>query len=96
MANKYLNDVGLRYYHERLKTIFATKSELEDLEDRIEGIISEGGEPNLINYIKVNGTRLTPDASKEVTLNVPTRTSDLTNDGNGTSNFATEAYVAHL
>jgi hypothetical protein len=94
MANKYLNDVGLRYYHERLKTIFATKDEMEDLEERIEGIISEGGEPNLINYIKVNGTRLTPDASKEVVLNVPTNTSDLTNDGNGTSNFATEAYVA--
>lgn len=93
MANKYLNDVGLRYYHERLKTIFASKDELADLEERIEGIISEGGEPNLINYINVNGTRLTPDASKEVSLTVPTRTSDLTNDGNGTSNFATEAYV---
>ena len=94
MANKYLNDVGLRYYHERLKTIFASKQELEDLEDRIDGIISEGGEPNLINYISVNGTRQTPDNNKEVDITIPTKTSDLTNDGNGTSNFATEAYVA--
>lgn len=93
MAEKYLNDVGLRYYHERLKTLFANKSELQDLEDRIEGIISEGGEPNLINYISVNGSRLTPDGSKEVSLTVPTSTSDLTNDGDGTSNFATESYV---
>lgn len=94
MANKYLNDVGLRYYHERLKTIFASKQELDDLEDRIDGIISEGGEPNLINYISVNGTRQTPDGNKEVDITIPTKTSDLTNDGNGTSNFATEAYVA--
>lgn len=93
MATKYLNDVGLRYFYERLKTVFVNKSELEDLEERIDGIISEGGEPNLINYIKVNGTRLTPDASKEVSLSVPTTTSDLTNDGDGNSNFATEAYV---
>ena len=94
MATKYLNDVGLRYFYERLKTVFVNKGELEDLEERIEGIISEGGEPNLINYISVNGSRLTPDSSKEVSLTVPTSTSQLTNNGDGTSNFATESYVA--
>jgi len=93
MADKYLNDVGLRYFYERLKTVFANKDELEDLEERIEGIISEGGEPNLINYISVNGSRLTPDGSKEVSLTIPTSTSQLTNNGDGTSNFATESYV---
>ena len=93
MANKYLNDVGLRYYHERLKTIFAEETDLQALEDRVDDIVSEGGEPNKIDYIAVNGSRVTPDANKEVDLSIPTSTSDLTNDGDGTSNFATEAYV---
>ena len=91
--NKYLNDVGLRYYHERLKTIFADKEQLEALEDRVDDIVSEGGEPNIIDSISVNGTAVAPDANKNVALTVPTATSDLTNDGDGTSNFATEAYV---
>lgn len=92
--NKYLNDVGLRYYHERLKALFAQKQALEDLEDRVDDIVSEGGEPNKIDSISVNGTPVAPDANKNVALTVPTATSDLTNDGDGTSNFATEAYVA--
>jgi len=91
--NKYLNDVGLRYFYERLKTIFADKGDFDDLYTQVQSIVSEGGEPNVIDYIKVNGTRLTPDAHKEVSLTVPTSTSDLTNDGDGTSNFATESYV---
>ena len=94
MATKYLNDVGLRYFYERLKVIFAGKQEFTDLYNQVQSIVSEGGEPNRIDYIKVNGTRLVPDASKEVSLTVPTSTSDLTNDGDGTSNFATEDYVA--
>lgn len=94
MANKYLNDVGLRYFYERLKTVFADKGDFEDLYTQVQSIVSEGGEPNIIDYIKVNGTRLVPDEHKEVSLTVPTATSDLTNDGDGTSNFATEAYVA--
>lgn len=80
MATKYLNDVGLRYFYERLKVIFAGKQEFTDLYNQVQGIVSEGGEPNKIDYIKVNGTRLVPDASKEVSLTVPTSTSDLTND----------------
>lgn len=51
MADKYLNNTGLQYYHNRIKTIFANKNEL------------------------------------------PTNTSDLTNDGDGESPFATEEYV---
>lgn len=94
MANKYLNDVGLRYFYERLKLIFANKSDFDDLYTQVQSIVSEGGEPNTIDYIKVNGTRLTPDEHKEVSLTVPVNTSDLTNDGDGTSNFATESYVA--
>lgn len=50
-SDEYLDYTGLEYYHGRIKTVFAEKSEL------------------------------------------PTATSDLTNDGDGTSNYATEAYV---
>ena len=49
---------------------------------------------NVIETVKVNGSALTPDANKAVDVTVPTKTSDLTNDGDGQSNFATEAYVA--
>ena len=94
MANKYLNDVGLRYFYERLKLIFANKTEFNDLKTKVDNMVEQGGEPNNIDYIAVNGTRVTPDANKQVDLTIPTSTSDLINDGDGTSNFATESYVA--
>lgn len=92
--NKYLNDVGLKYFYERLKLIFSSKQEFNELKTKVDNIVEQGGEPNNIDYIAVNGTRVTPDANKQVDLTVPTKTSDLTNDGDGNSNFATESYVA--
>ena len=93
MADNYLNNTGLGYYHNRLKTIFASQTDLDALDDKVDDIIAEGGEPNVIEVVKVNGAALTPDAQKAVDVTVPTATSDLTNDGDGTSDFATEAYV---
>lgn len=71
---------------------------------KVDQIIAEGGEPNVIETVKVNGTALTPDAEKAVnidlsgyakTTDLPTKVSELTNDGDGStgSKFATEAYV---
>ena len=71
---------------------------------KVDQIITEGGEPNVIETVKVNGTALIPDAEKAVnidlsgyakTTDLPTKVSELTNDGDGTtgSKFATEAYV---
>ena len=97
MADNYLNNTGLAYYHNRIKTIFPSKTEFDALDDKVDEIIAEGGEPNVIETVKVNGTALTPDAQKAVNVTVPTATSDLTNDGDGTdsnSPFATQAYVA--
>ena len=93
MADKYLNKTILGYWYNRMKTVFANKTEFATLEDKVDEIIAEGGEPNTIETVKVNGTALTPDAQKAVDVIVPTKTSDLTNDGDGQSNFATENYV---
>ena len=96
MADNFLNTTGLAYYHDRIKNIFADAQDLQDLSDRVDDIVAEGGEPNVIEVVKVNGSALTP-VNKAVDVTVPTATSDLTNDGDGTdsnSPFATQAYVA--
>ena len=93
MADTYLSKTGLQYYHSRIKTLFPSKTEFDALSDEVDDLIAEGGEPNVIEVVKVNGTAL-PVANKAVDVTVPTATSDLTNDGDGDSSFATEAYVA--
>lgn len=53
--------------------------------------IAEGAEANIIEGVKVNGVEATiTDKIAEVTINVPTKVSDLTND----SKFQTESEVA--
>lgn len=47
---------------------------------KLEEITSQGGEPNTIETIKVNGSPLEPDGSKAVDIAVPTKVSQLTND----------------
>ena len=80
------------------------KQTYDETVTKVDQIIAEGGEPNVIETVKVNGTALIPDAEKAVnidlsgyakTTDLPTKVSDLTNDGDGTtgSKFATEAYV---
>ena len=49
---------------------------------KLNQITSQGGEPNTIESIKVNGVAQSPDSSKAVNIIVPTKTSDLTNDSN--------------
>lgn len=116
MANeKFLNYTGLDYYHSRVKTLFPSKTEFNALDDKVDEIIAEGGEPNVIEVVQKNGTAL-PVNNKTVNVTVPTtvaelsdasdyaevsdlptKTSDLANDGDGAdsnSPFATQAYVA--
>ena len=56
---------------------------------KLEEITSQGGEPNTIDTIKVNGSPLEPDGSKAVNISVPTKVSQLTND----SGYQTAANV---
>ena len=73
---------------------YATKDELKTTDDkavsnansitnltnRLDGIVAQGGEPNTINTIKVNGVAQTIDSEKAVDITVPTKASDLTDD----------------
>lgn len=90
---KFVSNTGLTYFYNRIKTLFASKTNFDALEGRVKDLEDIGAEENIIETVKVNGTALTPDASKAVDISVPEATSDLTNDGDGSSNFATEAYV---
>lgn len=93
MADKFLNLTAVQTIKTWATGLFASDADLDALSDRVDEIVAEGGEPNVIETVKVNGTALTP-VSKAVDVTVPTKTSDLTNDGDGDSNFATEEYVA--
>lgn len=39
---------------------------VEALQERIDGLTAQGGEPNLINGVSINGVKLTPDASTKI------------------------------
>ena len=111
MADKFINEVGLQVIKQWIEGKFALDADLDALTARVEEIIAEGGEPNVIETVKVNNVPL-PVAAKAVNVTVPedlsdltnsgndpfvqesdlpTKTSDLTNDGDGTTPFATTA-----
>ena len=86
MADKYLNYTGLQYYHNRIKTEFADKSEiptkLSELQNDGDGtqgsayatedyVDQNGGK---IDSISVNGTAQTIDQNKNVDLAVASMT----------------------
>lgn len=93
MAEKFLNLTAVQTIKTWATGLFAKDADLDTLSGRVDEIVAEGGEPNVIETVKVNGVAITPDGNKAVDVTVPTKTSDITNDGDGDSNFATEAYV---
>ena len=86
----YLNYTVLGYFYNRIKVVFASATDLSTLEAKVDEIIAEGGEPNVIEVVKVNGTALTP-VNKAVDVTVPEDLSDLTNTS--ADPYATESYV---
>ena len=100
MADKYINSTGLLAIKQWIEGKFALDSDLDALDARVDEIIAEGGEPNVIETVKVDGTALVPDAQKAVnidlsgkadTSDIPTDLSDLTNTG--ADPYATQGYV---
>lgn len=82
---KYLDDNGVLYFWQKIKTIFATQSDLSALQDEIDDIVAEGGEPNTIDTVKVNGSALTPDANKAVNIIITEGTDNGTIKVNGSN-----------
>lgn len=74
MADKFLNYTGLGYFKDRLDVEFAKSADLTELAEEVAEIIAEGGEPNVIEIIKKNGTAITPDGNKAVDISIPTAT----------------------
>lgn len=91
MADKFLNLTAVQTIKTWAKGLFALDTDLDTLSTRVDNIVSQGGEPNVIETVKVNGTALTPDANKAVNVTVPEDLSDLANTG--ADPFATESYV---
>lgn len=92
MADKYLNNTGLQYYHNRIKTLFADKTDFDNLADDVADLEALNPQENVIEVVQKNGTAL-PVSNKTVNVTVPVSVSELTNDGDGDSPFATEEYV---
>lgn len=90
-TNKLTKLAALKALAERTKSeLDKTNSALNTLSSRVDGLVSTGGEPNIIETVKVNGVALQVGEDKDVDITVPTKVSDLTND----SNFQTDAQVS--
>lgn len=68
VGNKSLAQLGI-----------ASQADQTTLEGRVSALETTGGEPNVIETVKRNGTAL-PVTNKAVDVSVPTKVSDLTND----------------
>lgn len=94
----------LSTFKDKADILYATNADLSALDDKVDGIISEGGEPNVIETVKVNSSALTPDANKAVNILIEESTnngkikvnnSDVTIHGLGSAAYtATTAYDA--
>lgn len=80
---------ALKALAERVKSDYATKESVEALTDRVGGLETAGGEPNVITAVKVNGTAQTI-TDKAVDIKVPVKVSELNND----SKFQSDTQVA--
>lgn len=64
---------------EKIKSGYTTKTEFSNLSSKVDGLVSTGGEPNVIEKIKVNGADQAV-TDKAVDISVPTKVSELNND----------------
>lgn len=95
--DKYTNGNGLGYLWGRIKVLIdnkivnkvdketgkglSTNDYTSEDKTKLTGI-SAGAEVNSIETIAVNGTVVSPDANRKVSITTPTKTSDLNNDSN--------------
>ena len=79
---------ALKALAEKVKTSYATKTEINAVQTKVTALENAGGQPNVIEKISVNGTAQTV-SNKTVNITVPTKVSALTND----SGFQTSTQV---
>lgn len=70
---------ALKQLAERVTAGYTTKAEHKTLSDKVDGLVTAGGEPNKIESIKVNGTAQNIAADKSVDITVPTNNNQLQN-----------------
>lgn len=76
----HLTTLGhLQMLAQKAESTYAKQSDFDELKETIDGIVSTGGEANVIDSISVNGTEQEV-TDKNVDITVPTKTSDLEND----------------
>lgn len=80
---------ALQELAQRVKTDYATKASVTELSGRVDELVTAGGEPNVIETVKVNGVAQEV-SEKAVDIKVPTKVSELSND----SAFQTNSEVA--
>lgn len=73
--------------------LLAQIGKVAGLETTVENLVNGGGEPNVIEAVKVNGTALAV-ADKAVDVAVPTKTSDLANDSGFITGAEADAKIA--
>lgn len=103
MAIEYLDKSGLTLLISKIKTALngkvdvvsgkglSTNDYTSAEKQKLSGIAS-GAQANVIESVKVNGTKLTP-SSKAVDVTVPTKTSQLTNDSGYQSATSVESII---
>lgn len=103
MAIEYLDKSGLTLLISKIKTALndkvnvvsgkglSTNDYTSEEKQKLSGIAS-GAQVNVIESVKVNGTKVEP-SSKSVDISVPTKTSQLTNDSGYQSRESVESIV---
>lgn len=69
-SSKHINLEQLAAYSDALNATFAKKTELETLSSKVDDLVTAGGEPNVIETVKVDGTALTV-TDKAVDISIP-------------------------
>lgn len=80
---------ALKELAQRVEQEYATKESVTELSGRVDELETAGGEPNVIEKVKVNGVEQQV-SEKAVDITVPTKVSELNND----SQFQTNIEVA--
>lgn len=83
-SNKLVKLGQLKTLAERITTDYTKKTDFDLLSSRVEGLVTAGGEPNVLEGVKVNGTALAI-VEKVVDILIATGTADGTIAVNGTN-----------